>query len=191
MMKKQETVASNTTIRFNHKSTEFYAVLKSRVDGYFRDNHISKKGSWSMFAKTILMFSLYFLAYGLLVSNVFEGKMIWLLLAAGMGVAMAGIGLCVMHDVNHGGFSESKALNKFLTYFSMLLLGGHSMNRRIQHNQIHHHYTNIHQHDEDIAPRGIRRIEPHSAKTPVHQIQFLYAWFFYGLMTIMWCTVKD
>jgi linoleoyl-CoA desaturase len=190
-IKKQETVASAVPIRFNHKSTEFYTVLKSRVDSYFKDNHISKKGTWSMFAKTILMFSLYFLFYGLLVSNVFEGKMIWLLLAAGMGIAMAGIGLCVMHDSNHGGFSTSNALNKFMTYFSMHLLGGHSLNWRIQHNQIHHNYTNIHEHDEDIAPRGILRFEPHSAKKPVHQLQFLYAWFFYGLMTIMWCTVKD
>ena len=56
---------------------------------------------------------------------------------------------------------------------------------------IHHTYTNVHDHDEDIAPVGVLRFDPHSEKKKIHKFQFLYAWFFYGLMTLMWSTVKD
>lgn len=108
-----------------------------------------------------------------------------------MGFAMSGIGLCVMHDVNHGGFSKSKIFNLFLRYFSMHLLGGHSLNWRIQHNHIHHNYTNVHNHDEDIDTPGFLRFEPHVTRRSIHRFQYVYAWFFYGLMTLNWCTVKD
>lgn len=180
-----------TVLRFNNKKKEFYNVLKGRVDNYFRENKISKKGNFSMFAKTLFMFSVYFTAYALLAGHTFESKWLWLLLSIVMGFAMSGIGLCVMHDVNHGGFSNNKLINKFLCYFSMHALGGHSLNWRIQHNHIHHNYTNVHNHDEDIAPPGFLRFEPHAPQKPAHRFQFLYAWFFYGLMTLSWCTIKD
>jgi linoleoyl-CoA desaturase len=178
-------------LKFNNKNRAFYTILKSRVDSYFRDNQLSKKGNVNMYTKTTVMFLLYFLAYTLLVTHAFNSKGLWLMLSVVMGLAMSGIGLCVMHDVNHGGFSNNKFFNKVLCYFSMHLLGGHSLNWRIQHNHIHHNYTNVHNHDEDIAPPGFLRFEPHSTRRSVHQFQFLYAWFFYGLMTLSWCTIKD
>ncbi len=107
-------------------------------------------------------------------------------------MAKAGIGLCVMHDVNHGGFSNNKTLNKFMTLLLHAFTGGHSLSWRIQHNQIHHNYTNIRERDEDIAPRVVFWGSNHILlKKQCIGFQFLYAWFFYGLMTIMWCTVKD
>jgi linoleoyl-CoA desaturase len=179
------------SLKFNNKNQEFYSVLKNRVDGYFNSNQISKKGNLNMYAKTGFMFLMYFLAYTILVSGTFENKLIWLTVAVIMGFAKAGIGLCVMHDVNHGGFCENKFINKFLCYFSMHILGGHSLNWRIQHNNLHHNYTNVHNHDEDIAPPGILRFEPHATRKAAHRFQYLYAWFFYSIMTLSWCTIKD
>jgi linoleoyl-CoA desaturase len=49
----------------------------------------------------------------------------------------------------------------------------------------------VHEHDEDIAPVGFLRFDPHSKKKAIHRLQFLYAWFFYGMMTLMWSTTKD
>ncbi len=56
---------------------------------------------------------------------------------------------------------------------------------------MHHTYTNVHEEDEDISPRGAFRLTPHSPWKKIHKYQFLYAWFLYGLMTIAWLAVRD
>src|SRR5690606_32502970 len=60
-----------------------------------------------------------------------------------------------------------------------------------QHNVLHHSFTNIYDEDEDISPRGALRLAPESAWKPLHRYQHLYAWFLYGLMTIVWVVAKD
>ncbi|MCK5471157.1 MAG: acyl-CoA desaturase, partial [Cyclobacteriaceae bacterium] len=55
----------------------------------------------------------------------------------------------------------------------------------------HHTFTNIHEEDEDISPRGVLRLSPHSSWKKIHKYQFIYAWFLYGLMTIVWVILKD
>lgn len=184
-------MSDSKIIRFNNTNRQFYTELKKRVDMYFKENGISKNGNLNIYIKTIFMFSAYLVPYFLLVFNVFDSKLIWLLLAITMGFSMAGIGLCVMHDANHGSFSKNVLINKILGYSSLNLLGGYSLNWKIQHNVIHHTYTNVHEHDEDIAPPGFMRFEPHADKKGIHKLQFLYAWFFYGMMTLMWTTTKD
>jgi linoleoyl-CoA desaturase len=183
---------SNKTLRFNNGANRtFQTELRKRVDSYFKDNEITKNGNLQLYIKTFLMFASYLVPYFLLVFNVFDSKSAWLLLAVLMGFGMAGIGMCVMHDANHGSYSKNDRFNKILGFFSIGLLSGNSSNWRIQHNVIHHTYTNVHDHDEDIAPVGVLRFEPHAEKKKIHKFQFLYAWFFYGLMTLMWSTVKD
>jgi linoleoyl-CoA desaturase len=107
-----------------------------------------------------------------------------------MGFGIAGIGLSVMHDANHGAYSNKPWVNNLLG-FSLNLVGGNAFNWKVQHNVLHHTYTNVHDADEDISPRGVIRMHPSSEWKPMHQFQFLYAWFFYGLMTIVWVLVKD
>lgn len=184
-------MSETTILRFNNTNRQFYTELKKRVDAYFKENNVSKYGNANLYIKTVFMFSAYLVPYFLITFNVLDSKLSWLLLSLLMGFSMAGIGLCVMHDANHGSFSKNVKLNRFLGFLSMTLLGGYSLNWRIQHNVIHHTYTNVHAHDEDIAPPGFLRFEPHAERKWVHRLQFLYAWFFYGMMTIMWSTTKD
>lgn len=184
-------MSNPTGLRFNNSRRQFYTELKKRVDHYFKENNLSKSGNFNLYAKAVFMFAAYLIPYTLLVSGIFDSKLVWFLLSVLMGFAMAGIGLCVMHDANHGSFSSNVTLNRILGYVSINLLGGHSLNWRIQHNVIHHTYTNVHEHDEDIAPLGFMRFEPHAERRGIHKLQFLYAWFFYGMMTLMWSTTKD
>jgi linoleoyl-CoA desaturase len=184
-------MSNPTILRFNNSNRQFYTELKKRVDTYFKEKQISKNGNWNLYLKTIFMFSAYLVPYFLLVFNVFESKLVWLFLSTLMGFSMAGIGLCVMHDANHGSYSKNPKLNRLIGYISINMLGGHAVNWRIQHNVIHHTYTNVHEHDEDIAPPGFLRFEPHAKRKGIHKLQFLYAWFFYGMMTLMWSTTKD
>ena len=61
-----------------------------------------------------------------------------------------------MHDSNHGAYTENKAVNHFLG--SLLnILGGYSLNWKIQHNILHHTYTNIEGLDEDIDAGPVLR----------------------------------
>jgi linoleoyl-CoA desaturase len=107
-----------------------------------------------------------------------------------MGFGTAGIGLSIMHDANHGSYSKKKWINNLLG-FSLNLIGGHSFNWRVQHNVLHHTYTNIHEVDEDISPRGVIRMCPESIWRPIHKYQHFYAWFLYGLLTFIWILFKD
>lgn len=136
------------------------------------------------------MLLIYVTPYFLMVFGVITNA--WLLLAMSviMGFGMAGIGFSVMHDANHGSFSRKKWVNDFMG-FSLNFLGGNVNNWKIQHNLLHHSYTNIEGYDEDIAPAGILRFSPHADKKKIHKYQFLYAWFFYGLMTLSWTFMKD
>jgi linoleoyl-CoA desaturase len=62
---------------------------------------------------------------------------------------------------------------------------------KIQHNVLHHTYTNIEHADDDINAPFFLRFSPHAKKYWSHQFQHIYIWFFYGLATISWITTKD
>src|SRR5260370_34790361 len=107
-----------------------------------------------------------------------------------MGFGMAGIGLFVMHYANHGSYSNKTWLNNLLGT-SLNVIGGHALNWKVQHNVLHHTYTNVHDVDEDISPRGVLRMAPGSPWRPMHRFQHLYSWFFYGLLTLAWLLFTD
>ncbi|PXX26350.1 acyl-CoA desaturase [Arenibacter sp. ARW7G5Y1] len=106
------------------------------------------------------------------------------------GLGMAGIGMGVMHDAIHGSFSKNKMVNKIMGY-TINLIGANDKVWRLQHNVLHHSYTNIEEHDDDINAPFFLRFSPHAKKNKLHKYQHYYAWFFYGLSTISWVTSKD
>jgi linoleoyl-CoA desaturase len=95
-----------------------------------------------------------------------------------------------MHDANHGSYSKFKWVNSSLSYV-INFIGGNVLNWRLQHNVLHHTYTNIHGSDEDIEGPPFLRFSPHKQRKNIHRFQHYYAWFFYGLLTISWATTKD
>lgn len=180
--------SSSVTFSSNHR--EFFTTLNKRVNEYFKTNKIDRHANGEMVVKTLFMFSLYFLPYGLIVGEVVTGTLGLLLLVLVMSIGAAGIGLSVMHDANHGAYSKVPWVNAAIGY-SLNLIGASSFNWKMQHNVMHHTFTNIHEEDEDISPRGVLRMTPHSRWKRIHQYQFIYAWFLYGLMTIVWVLFKD
>ncbi len=167
------------------KHTDFFLTLRSRVNNYFSDSKTSRYANTNMIIKTIFMFSLYFVPYFFIVSGILEYPLLIFVTWCIMGIGIAGIGLNIMHDANHGVYTKNKFWNSFLSY-TMDLVGSNAAVWRIQHNVLHHVYTNIQNTDEDI--NGIPfllRFSPHQKRYKIHRFQFLYAWFFYGLMTLM------
>ncbi|MGC6427944.1 MAG: fatty acid desaturase family protein [Flavobacteriales bacterium] len=173
----------------NH-SKEFITDLRQSVDEYFKSNKITRFGNTNMILKSIFMISLYAIPYIIMISGVVTNSwlfwMLWLL----MGVGMAGIGLSVMHDANHGAFSKHKFLNT-LFGLSLNFLGGSAKNWKIQHNRLHHTFTNIDGLDPDVTPVPLLRFSPTAPIKKIHKFQHIYAWFFYCLMTISWATNKE
>lgn len=184
-------MSATAKVRFNLKDEKkFYATLRKRVDGYFKEKGIDKFGGAKMVWKTVFMLALYIIPFALMLALKIQNPWILLLLTIIMGFGIGGIGLSVMHDANHGAYSSSRKVNKFVG-FVLNFVGANSINWRIQHNVLHHSFTNIDGHDEDIAPAGILRFSPHAKLRKIHKFQHLYAWFFYGLMTFMWVISKD
>ncbi len=179
-----------TTIRFSRKdSTQFFKTLNKRVNDYFKENRIKKTGNWRLHLKTIIMFALFLTPYFLILTL---GLPNWanLLLTIVMGVGMAGVGMNVMHDGNHGSYSNKKWVNKLMGG-SIYILAGNVYNWQVQHNVLHHTYTNIHEHDEDMEAGRILRFSKHTEWKKHHKFQHFYSVFLYGLLTFNWAITTD
>lgn len=178
--------------KFNNSlHREFSKVLNTRVSNYFKNKGIRRYANWEMVVKTVVMFAIYFVPYAFILSGLVQSTWLFMVLQVVIGVGLAGIGLSVMHDANHGAYSKNRLVNQIIGY-SLNLVGGNATNWKIQHNVKHHTYTNIDGHDEDVSPKGgIIRLSPNSGKKKIHRYQHVYAWFLYGLMTISWIVVKD
>jgi linoleoyl-CoA desaturase len=177
-------------VTFNNRtSREFGKTVKERVDLYFEENDLSRHANVQMVVKTILILTVYLGSYGLIISGQFSLGMMWFLTFV-MGVAAAGIGFSISHDALHGAYSSNKNINRALGYtFDMLGANGYIW--KITHNIIHHTYTNIHGHDEDLEVSGFIRLSPHSEHKWIHRIQHIIAFFAYSLAMVFWVFVKD
>jgi linoleoyl-CoA desaturase len=181
---KAKVVKFNTT-----DQSQFFKELRKNVNSYFKENNISKYGNFHMIIKTIFMVSLYFVPLILLltgvVSSFWPAMLMWVL----MGFGMSGVGFSVMHDANHGSYSKNQKVNDALG-FLITFIGGYKENWKIQHNILHHSYTNVEGFDEDIK-NPTMRLSPDQERKWFHRFQAFYAPFLYGIMTLYWFSVKD
>ena len=138
-------------VSFNNKSSLFFNDLKQAVDHYFSKNQLKKTGNVKLYMKTVVLVPAALLIY---ISLLTVTLPVWvaLLLCGFLGVIFASIGFNVMHDANHGAYSHNKFVNMILGG-TLNILGGFDVNWRLQHNILHHTYTNITHVDEDIEQR--------------------------------------
>lgn len=177
-------------VTFNNRiSREFGKTVKDRVNQYFIDNNLSEHANRQMVFKTIVLLTLYFGSYALIMLGNFSTATMWFLTFL-MGVGMAGIGFSVSHDALHGAYSSNKHVNRALG-FTFDLLGANGYIWKITHNIVHHTYTNIHGHDEDLEVAAFIRLSPHSEFKFVHRFQHILAFFAYSFASIFWVFVKD
>ena len=177
-------------VKFNNKDNpEFSKTLRKRVNSYFKDNNISKYANWNMKFKTVFMICLYFVPMILMNTGIISSTggvfALWIL----MGLGMSGIGLSVMHDANHGSYSKNKKVNHYLGSLIHFISGSRE-NWKIQHNVLHHSFTNIEGLDEDIET-AVMRLAPNQDRKSIHKYQAYYAPFAYGIMTMYWAISKD
>jgi linoleoyl-CoA desaturase len=178
------------TPTFSRKDpAKFFRTLNKRVNNYFKENNIKKTGNWQLYSKAIIMFSLLF---GPLILVLALDLPAWaeVLCMIVIGIGIAGVGMNVMHDANHGSFSSKKWVNKLMGS-SIHILAGNDYNWKVQHNVLHHTYTNIQGHDEDIDAGRIIRFSKHAKWFKIHKYQKYYCFFLYGLLTVTWALTAE
>jgi linoleoyl-CoA desaturase len=186
------TEATFKAVRFAPQDDrDFGIAVRKRVAEYFKNKGVARTGDYRIWIKVVVMPLIYLLPFGLVLSGLFvENLLIFYALWIVMGIGIAGCGLGIMHDANHGSLSPNKKTNRFVGLI-LDFIGGFAFNWRIQHNVLHHSFTNVDGFDEDIDPGSVMRFSPHQPHKPIHRFQVFYAWFLYGLMTFSWVTWKD
>ncbi|MHC4959445.1 MAG: fatty acid desaturase family protein [Planctomycetota bacterium] len=170
-------------------SNEFLNYVRARVDRYFRMTGRSPYAPFSMYLKTgIVLLSM----IGFYVGLVFFASTWWVgvLLAIGLGLAIAAVGFNVQHDGGHKAYSRSPAVNRFMAGW-LDLMGASSVVWARKHNTLHHTYTNLHGHDDDIDLGIFARVAPEQKRYFFHRAQHIYLWFLYTLITAKWQVWDD
>lgn len=182
-MKSKNSVSQK--IRFNNSNQAvFYTTLRQKVANYFKENNLSQYGDnhLGIKIKTAFMLGLFLVPYSLILTGWFSLSQMFLLTFI-MGLGTAGIGLSIMHDAIHGSYSSNPTVNKILSW-TLYMLGGNVFSWKVQHNVLHHTYTNVYEYDEDIETKFILRLSPHSPLKSYHKFQYLYVFLLYPLMTL-------
>src|SRR4051812_42976235 len=107
-----------------------------------------------------------------------------------MGLGYAGIGFSIGHDALHGAYSDNPKVNKWLGY-SFPLIGVSDYMWKIKHNMKHHTYTNIIDHDDDIAVTALLRFSPNTPWRPIHRFQHFLVFIGYALQSLAMIFVGD
>jgi linoleoyl-CoA desaturase len=179
------------TIKFPKSSAnDFISDLRKRVGEYFESRKLSKFANFQMIVKSVAILSMYLIPYFFIVFSHSSNASLVFLLWVIMGIGSAGIGLSIMHDANHGSYLKNQKINRYIGYL-LNFIGGSAVNWKLQHNYLHHGYTNVYGVDEDIDTGVVMRLSPHQKRLKIHRWQHIYGWFLYGLMTLSWVTSKD
>ncbi|MEO9004825.1 MAG: acyl-CoA desaturase [Ginsengibacter sp.] len=168
---------------------DFYSTLNKRVEEYFTSNKLSKNANGMMIFKTVFFLAVPITVYLLLILNpnpLFVQYILW----AALGFFTAFVGLNISHDAIHGALSKHKSVNKFLSH-TFNIIGANAYLWNIMHNIVHHTYTNIGGHDEDIESVPLLRVSPHQKLLKINRHQYWYAFLLYGLGSLSWVFVKD
>ncbi len=171
------------------KSDRFIRELRKRVEAYFEQTGRRKRDCPTMYFKTATIMAWFVAAYVLLMFFVHSW---WLVgpLAIVLGLALAAIGFNIQHDGGHKGYSERKWVNRMMA-LTLDLIGGSSYLWDWKHNAIHHTYTNINGHDDDIDVGFLGRLAPDQKRYWFHRLQGIYLWILYGFLAIKWHLYDD
>lgn len=145
----------------------FYSDLQGEVEAYFRRTGQPLRDIPAMYVKTAAIWltiaCLWFVALS-------TSSLTWAFLA---GIVNGCHGMCVMHDLNHGGLTGHQPLVRFLNLLSNI--GGlPSPVWRHQHQMLHHNDTNGID-DMDVHNYPMLRHTPLDPRLPIHRLQVLYA----------------
>jgi len=188
MTQSSQTQSFGPKVKFT-RSDRFIRELRQRVDEYFEQTGLPRRDCPQMYFKTAVIMTWFVVAYLLLLFFATSG---WIAvpLAVVMGLAVAAVGFNVQHDGGHKAYSRHPWINKLMG-LTIELIGGSSYLWDWKHNSIHHTYTNINGHDDDINVGFLGRLSPEQPRHRFHRFQGIYLWVLYGFLTIKWHFFDD
>lgn len=176
-------------LKFSRQSNQDFTVtLRKRVNNYFKETGKTKKADAKMAGKI----AFYIVGLSASYASLFFFDHLALSLIAwcfvGLFAALAALNIC--HDAIHGSLSKNQKTNMI---FSKLfnVMGANDYVWKYSHNMVHHSFTNVQDHDEDVDAIPFVRTSPHQKHRFYHRFQQFYAMLFYGLATVSWVFVKD
>jgi len=167
----------------------FYAELRAGVRDLLAEPGRLRRGQRAMYLKSAVMLTWAAGSWALLV---FAAATWWqaAALAVSLGFAMAGVAFNIVHDANHGSYSDNRRLNRAMQWV-LDVIGASSHVWRLKHNVVHHTFTNVSGADADIEQMPFFRCTPDQPRRWFHRFQHVYAWPLYGIMAVRWQLVGD
>jgi linoleoyl-CoA desaturase len=167
---------------------EFSRLLGERARTVLDDPAAMRRAYFLLWAKSAVIL-IWAVASYLLLLVVVSAPAGVVAASASLGLATAGVGFCIMHDANHGGYSTRRTVNRVAAH-SLDLIGGSSYVWAAKH-LAHHTYTNVADHDPDIDALPFARFEPTQRRRFWHRYQHIYIWLLYAFLTVRWQAVTD
>lgn len=174
---------TSETIRFGRPGP-LYKTLRARARAELKRRGLPRHGGGDIIRKALFILVMLASSYVLLV---FFAERWWqvALSAFVLSQAIVLVGFNIMHDGGHGAFSDKRWLNQ-LTGRGLDLIGGNQTLWRHKHGVLHHSFTNLQGHDDDLDGGALLRMHPDQPWRPWHRFQALYAFPLYSLLAVHW-----
>jgi linoleoyl-CoA desaturase len=177
--------------KFSKKDVSgFSATLRKRVDDYFNQSGLPRRGGKEITVKVILLLLVFFVSYFILLGNWFSP---WGIFFTGLvfGISHVLIVFIVGHDAAHNALFDNNLLNRIFSY-SFNFVGASSYLWNITHNKIHHSYPNVGDYDPDIQQQApLIRVSPAIKLKRYHRFQPYYATLLYMIYAPFLVFQKD
>jgi linoleoyl-CoA desaturase len=167
----------------------FSRDLDSSANAYFASIDGGRRDLPRMYLKTAIILAWFAASWFVLVfvaSNAWQGT----LAAISLGLSIAGVGMSVQHDANHGAYSRHGLVNRVFGR-TLDVMGVCSFIWRPKHNVGHHTFTNVAGVDYDLDFGVLARLSPEQPRRRWHRYQHFYLWFFYGFLLPKWVFFDD
>lgn len=176
--------------KFTTDTGGFSRTLRHRVDEFFRETGLPRRGGKEVTIKTISLLLIFITSYSLMLSNMFTPWGIFFT-ALVFGITHVLIVFDIAHDSAHNALFNNNKLNKILSY-SFNLVGASAYLWNITHNKIHHTYPNVGEYDPDIHQQApLIRVSPAVKLKWYHRYQPWYATFLYMMYSLFLIFQKD
>ncbi len=168
----------------------FFHVLNKRVNNYFKESGRTKKANaYAKFKAIMFLLTLIGLAWTICWTSSWSVG-IMLLCFTYLGFHQICCALILGHEGVHGSFSNSKKLNKIMSYgFDLIGTTGYIWGMRHVHS--HHPYPMVRNLDLDIRQNEMLTLVPVENPKPVWKYQHIYAPFLYLLYTLSVVFYRD
>lgn len=176
-------------ITYNQSDNSLWEDLRRAAQDRFAEKELTQPGDWRLYVKSAILIPSAIIIYLCIFFAPIHGWM-QLGLCALLGINFALIGFNVMHDAAHGSYSWKKWIN-YIMALTLEMMGNSGFMWRQKHNILHHTYTNVRGHDNDIDVGDLLRFSREQRLRKIHKYQHIYASVLYSLQYLQWVWYTD